>query len=134
MLENQQWSAKLTPRERQIIQALLTKGDLTAAEVQAAMPEAPSYSAVRAHLRAMEEKGLVTHRQDGPRYLYRARTPRGKARRNVLGEVLAGFFAGSRTALVEALLDPADGKVSERELAELAELIEKARREQKEAD
>ena len=60
----------LSRRERQIVDILYRQGRATAAEVQAALPDEPSYSAVRAMLRILEDKGHVRHEQDGPRYIY----------------------------------------------------------------
>ena len=72
---------ELSRRERQIIDILYTQGRGTAAEVQAALPDPPSYSAVRAMLRILEEKGHVRHEQDGPRYVFLPTIARDNAKR-----------------------------------------------------
>jgi predicted transcriptional regulator len=133
MLENQHEGAplpsSLSRRERQVMQILASStGGATAAEVQAAMEAPPGYSAIRALLRVMEEKGLITHRQDGPRYVFEPIAPQTNVRKSALREVLAGFFNGSRAALVEALFDPADGKIPAEEVDRLAKLIKEARK------
>ncbi len=125
---------KLTPRERQVVQILASRGGgATAGEIRSAMTDAPSYSAVRALLKVMENKNLLTHRQEGPRYVYESLTPPKGMRRSALKEILRGFFGGSRTALAETLFDPSDGHLSEEEIEQLSKLIEKARK-QKEND
>ncbi len=57
----------LSRRERQIMDILFAQGRSTAADVMAALPDPPSYSAVRAMLRILEDKGHVRHEKDGPR-------------------------------------------------------------------
>ena len=118
----------LSRRERQIMDFLYQSGRASAAEVQAGMPEPPSYSAVRAMLRVLEEKGHVRHEQDGPRYVYVPKVARDKAKRSALRHVLRTFFDGSTEQVVAALLDARVGEASEQELDRMAELIEKARK------
>src|SRR5919106_6368802 len=100
----------LSRRERQIMDVLYTNGRATAAEVQLAMPEAPSYSAVRAMLRILEEKGHVRHDQDGPRYVYLPTVPRENAKRSALRHMLHTFFDGSAEQAISALLDEPSSK------------------------
>ena len=118
----------LSRRERQIMDVLYTNGRATAAEVQLAMPEAPSYSAVRAMLRILEEKGHVRHDQDGPRYVYLPTVPRENAKRSALRHMLHTFFDGSAEQAISALLDEPSSKLSDAELDRLARLIDGARR------
>ena len=94
----------LSRRERQIMDALHQRRRATAAEVQAALPEAPSYSAVRALLRILEDKGHIKHRRDGPRYVYLPRVKRETARRSALKRLVSTFFQGSVTQAMAALL------------------------------
>ena len=103
-------------------------GRASAAEVQAGLPEPPSYSAVRAMLRVLEDKGHVFHEQDGPRYVYVPKLARDKAKRSALRHVLRTFFDGSTEQVVAALLDARVGEASEQELDRMARLIEKARK------
>lgn len=101
----------------------------TAAEVQAELPEAPSYSAVRALLRILEQKGHVRHHEDGPRYVFEPIAPRAAERKSALKHLVRTFFAGSVTDTVQALIDSADTTLSKGELDELARRIAAARRE-----
>ena len=110
---------KLARRERQIMDVLFRRGQATVAEVQEDIPDAPSYSAVRAHLRILEEKGHVTHRQDGPRYVYRAALAKDKAKRSALRHLVDTFFNGSAEETMAALLDDDASKLSEVELFKL---------------
>jgi predicted transcriptional regulator len=122
------WSQKLSRRERQVIDILLSAGEATAAEIHRLLPEPPSYSAVRALLRVMEEKSVLSHRSDGPRYVYKPTIAPARARQSILRQVLDTLFQGSREQLVAALLDPATDKISREELDRLAARIEEARR------
>ena len=119
----------LSRRERQIMDAIHAKGSATAAEVLAALPEPPGYSAVRALLRILEEKGHLRHRRDGARYVYEPRTSPDRARRSALQRVVATFFQGSVTQTMAALLETRDAELSEAELNELEQLIHQARKE-----
>ena len=118
----------LSRRERQIMDILYTQGRATAADVQNAMPDPPSYSAVRAMLRILEEKGHVRHQQDGPRYVYRPTVARDNAKRSALHHLLQTFFDGSREQAISALLDDSSSSLSDAELERLARLIDRARR------
>jgi predicted transcriptional regulator len=118
---------ELSRRERQIIDILYTQGRCTAAEVQSALPDPPSYSAVRAMLRILEEKGHVRHQQDGPRYVYLPTVARENAKRSAMRHMLQTFFDGSAEQAISALLDDSSSKLSDGELDRLAHLIEQAR-------
>jgi BlaI family transcriptional regulator, penicillinase repressor len=98
---------ELTRRERQIMDVLFRTGQATASEVQAGMPDPPSYSAVRAMLRVLEEKGHVRHEQDGPRYLYKPSVARERAKKSAMRHLLHTFFEGSHEQAVATLLDEA---------------------------
>jgi BlaI family penicillinase repressor len=119
----------LSRRERQIMDVLYQKTKATAAEVQEGLPDPPSYSAVRALLRILEDKGHVRHEQDGPRYVFIPRMPRDRARRSAVRHLMETFFEGSPEQAVAALLDVSSSKLSQEELDRLAKLIEDARRE-----
>lgn len=119
---------ELSRRERQIVDILYAQGRATAAEVQSALPDPPSYSAVRAMLRILEEKGHVRHELDGPRYVYVPTVPRDNAKRSALRHMVQTFFEGSAEQAISALLDESSTRLSEAELARLARLIERARR------
>jgi BlaI family transcriptional regulator, penicillinase repressor len=119
--------ANLSRRERQIMEIVYRKGSATAADVQTELPDAPTYSAVRALLRILEEKGHLRHRQDGPRYVYSATVGRDRARRSALQRVVGTFFAGSVTDAVAALLDLEPGTLDDDELERLSALVAEAR-------
>ena len=118
----------LSRRERQIVDILYARGQATAAEVQAELPDPPSYSAVRAMLRILEEKGHVRHEQDGPRYIYLPTLARDRAKHSALRHVVHTFFNGSAEQALSALLDESDTRLSDQELDRLAKLIDRARR------
>jgi BlaI family penicillinase repressor len=118
----------LSRRERQILDILYQRGQATAADVQGALPDPPSYSAVRALLRILEDKGHVHHQQDGPRYIYLPTVARDNAKRSALRHMLKTFFDGSPEQAISALLDDASTRLSPAELDRLARLIEDARK------
>jgi predicted transcriptional regulator len=118
----------LSRRERQILDILYQRGSATAADVQAGLPEPPSYSAVRALLRILEEKGHVRHEQDGPRYVYLPTIAHDNAQRSALRHVLQTFFNGSAEQAISALLGDSGGKLSTAELDRLASMIDTARK------
>ena len=107
------------------------RGSATAADVLESMPDPPSYSAVRAMMRILEEKGHLTHQHDGPRYVYSPVVPRTAARQSALTQLVKTFFDGSATQAVAALLDMSESRLSAAEADQLATLIEKAKREGK---
>lgn len=121
----------LSRRERQIMDILYRLGSATAAEVQANLPDAPGYSAVRALLRILEEKGHLRHAYDGPRYIYAPVVSRPVAQKSALKQMVKTFFGGSTSNAVAALLDLGGNDLSERELERLAAMVEQARREGK---
>jgi len=119
----------LTRREREIMDILHRRGRATAHEVLAELPDPPSYSAVRALLRLLEERGHVRHTQEGQRYVYRPAVTRGDARRSALAHVVKTFFAGSVEETVAALVESPRTKLSREELDRLAALIDRAKKE-----
>lgn len=118
---------KLSRRERQVMDILFRRGEATAAEVQEDLPNPPSYSAVRAHLRILEEKGHVDHVQEGPRYVYSPVVAKDKAKRTAMRHLVDTFFNGSAGQAMAALLDDDGSRLSESELERLSTLIEHAR-------
>lgn len=117
----------LSRRERQIMDIIYQHEQATAAAVLDALPDPPSYSAVRALLRVLEEKGHLRHERRGPRYVYRPTVAREKARRSALRRVVQTFFDGSAEQVMAALLE--QGTLSEEDLDRLSDRIEKARKE-----
>ncbi|HVR43944.1 MAG TPA: BlaI/MecI/CopY family transcriptional regulator [Thermoanaerobaculia bacterium] len=116
-------------REREIMSIIYERGAATAAEVIERMASPPSYSAIRAMLRILEQKGHLRHQSEGPRYVYKPTIDREKARRSALDNLLTTFFDGSASSVVSTLLDQHSGSLSEEELENLSELIERARKE-----
>ena len=123
-----QSSAPLPRRERQILEAIYARERATAAEVLEALPDPPSYSAVRALLVKLEKKGHVRHVQEGPRYVYVPTEPRQKAQKSALERLMRTFFQGSVSKTVAALLDRGAEELTAGELDELAEMIDRARK------
>ena len=117
----------LSRRERQIMDVVYQRGRVTAAEVLDALPDPPSYSAVRALLRVLEEKGHLRHRRDGARYVFLPTVPRETARRSALARVVRTFFGGSTEAAVAALID--QSSLSDTDLDRMRDLIDRARQE-----
>ncbi|MGH7549484.1 MAG: BlaI/MecI/CopY family transcriptional regulator [Gemmatimonadota bacterium] len=119
--------SELSPRERQMVDALYRLGRATVREVIDAIDDPPSYSAVRATLRVLEEKGIVRHEQDGPRYVYLPVVQRETARRQALRRLVQTFFDGSAEQAAVTLLRMSDGEVSEDEMERIVGRIRQAR-------
>jgi predicted transcriptional regulator len=119
----------LSRRERQIMEVVYRSGRATATEVLAGIPDPPSYSAIRALLRILENKGYLRHEADGPRYVYLPTLPMSRASRSALRNVLDTFFDGSTEKAMAALLDLSRDDLSDDELSRLTRLIEDARKE-----
>ncbi len=118
---------RLGNRERQIMDVLYRVGQATAAEVMDALPDPPSYSAVRATLRILEDKGQVRHEEEGPRYVFRPAVARDRAKRTAVRHLVATFFGGSPEAAMATLLDESASKLSDRDYERLKTLIDEAR-------
>jgi BlaI family transcriptional regulator, penicillinase repressor len=118
----------LSRRERQIMDVLYQRHRASVADIRESLPNAPSYSAVRALLRILEEKGHIRHEEKDLRYVYFPTAPRERARRRALQHLVETFFDGSAVQAVATLLDPSTGPVSEGDLDRLARLIAKARK------
>lgn len=119
----------LSRRERQIMDFLFQKGKGSVADVMEGIADPPSYSAVRAMLRTLEQKGRITHLEEGRAYIYRPTLRKDTARRGALAHVLKTFFDGSTEQAVAALLELKGPKLSEAELDRVADLIDKAKHE-----
>ena len=119
----------LSRRERQIMDVIYARGEATAAEVRQELPDPPSYSAVRALLRILEDKGHLRHTQEGNRYVFSPTVPRERARKSALRHVLQTFFEGSPASAMAALLELEDLDLSAEEYERLAARIEQARKE-----
>lgn len=119
----------LSRRERQIMDVIYREGEASATHVLASLPDPPSYSAVRAMLRVLENKGHLRHVSDGTHYVYRPTLPRDRAGKPALENVIQTFFDGSAEKTVAALLDLSRSELSESDLDRLSELIDQARTE-----
>jgi predicted transcriptional regulator len=122
-----QFESTLSRRERQIMEIIYRRGQASAQEVLEDLPDPPSYSAVRALLRILEEKGHLKHKRQGQRYLFTPTLPRQQARRSALQRLVQNFFDGSTEQVVATLLDLHDAKLSDTDLDRLAELIDQAK-------
>src|SRR5436190_9414010 len=121
----------LSRRERQIMEILYQRGKASASEVRELMEDAPGYSAVRAMLRVLEEKGHVRHQAEGLKYVYVPTVAREKAKRSAVKHVLDTFFNGSPEQIVAALLDVSSTRLTREELDRMSQLIEDAKKEGK---
>ncbi len=119
---------QLSKRERQIMDALFEAGELSAQDIKAAIPDAPSYSAVRALLAKLVEKDIVQFRDDGGRYIYFPVIKQDVARVSALQKMVKTFFGGSAAAAVNALLGMQHKQLTAEEIAELQAAIDKAKK------
>ena len=121
----------LARREQQIMDAIHSLGEATVSDVRAQLADPPSYSAVRTMIRHLESKGHLKHRQDGKRYVYRAKKSHVSASRSALRKLLDVFFAGSPSDAVAAILDVQGERLDQVELDRIEALIQHARTEGK---
>lgn len=121
--------ARLSRREREIMDVLYRRGTATVAEVVDALADPPSYSAVRATLNILVSKGHAQHRADGPRYVYLPAVPADTARAAAMQHVVNTFFGGSAEEAVAALLQLSDTGLPRDVQARLSREIQKARKE-----
>lgn len=119
----------LSRRERQIMDFLYQAGRATAAEVLEALPDPPGYSAVRATLRILEQKGHVKHEEDGRAYVFIPVMKKDAARKRALSHLLKTFFDNSHEQALAALVDLAGPKASAAELDRFRKIIDDAKRE-----
>lgn len=119
----------LSRREREMMNIIFGRGQATASEVMDSMSDPPTYSAVRATLRVLEQKGHLKHQLDGSRYVYIPTVNREKVRLSALDQLLTTFFDGSAANVVATLLERQKGKMSDEELERLSSLIAQARKE-----
>ena len=127
MTKNVQW--ELGRRERQIMDIIYKLGRASVTEVQSELPDPPSYSAVRAMLGFLEDKGYLKHEQSGLKYVYIPTTDRQKARTSALEHLVKTFFGGSATDAAAALIELPDSGVPEKERLRLLSAIQKAKQE-----
>ena len=119
----------LSRRERQIMDIVFQRGETTVAEVMAAIPDAPSYNAIRNLMALLEKKGHLRHREEGVRYLYKPTQQRASAAKSALSRVVETFFGGSVEQTVTALLSAKEVELTEEGAARIEALIARARKE-----
>lgn len=119
---------KLPPRERQLFEALYSLKQATAAELQNALDDPPSNSAVRVMLRRLEKKGFVTHREEAGRFIYSPAVPESRIRQSALKRFVETYFGGSPTGAAAALIGMSQD-ASREELERLEQLIARTRQE-----
>lgn len=119
----------LSRRERQIMDAVFRLGKATAAEIVANIPDPPTRDAVRRMIRILEEKGFLTHEEDGPRYIYKPTVKPEKAQKSALDHVVQTYFKGSVANAIASLLESSSESIPDDELETIVNLIEKANRE-----
>ena len=119
---------QLSRREREIMDIVYANGQVTALDVVRHLEQPPSKTAVRTHLRILEEKGHLTHKQDGQTYVYRPTRPRSKAGKSAMRRVLETFFDNSLERAVAAHLGDSASNISQEELDRITELIKTARK------
>lgn len=129
MSRRERESVALSRRERQIMDILYRRGRATATEVMEDLPGNPHYSTVRTQLRVLEEKGHVTHDEQGVRYVYVPAVPRRAARKSALRHLVDTFFDGSAEQVVAAVLGGEGSKLTDDELDRIAALVNKAKKE-----
>lgn len=116
----------LSRRERQIMDVIYRLGEATVAQITVDLPDPPSRDAVRRMAHILEEKGFLSHRQEGPQNVYRPTQQRQAASNSALDHVLETFFGGSTQRMVAALLDLKREELDEETLQRLAAMIERA--------
>lgn len=116
-------------RQRQVLDIVYRLGEVSAADVQRALREDISYSAVRSVLRSLEEKGLVKHREKDLKYVYSPVVPKSRASRSALSHVIRTFFDDDPAHAMKALLDVSHSRGHDVDYAALKRLIDQARRE-----
>ena len=118
----------LSRREREIMDILYAKGEASVSETLDAMENAPGYSAVRAMLRLLDEKGVIRHRQVGKKYVFSPVVKKETARHSALRNLLATFFNNSVEQTITSLLEVQQGQLTDEDLGRLSDLIESQRR------
>ncbi len=121
----------LSRRERQIMDILYQRGRASAGEIHEALPDAPTYSAVRAKLRVLEEKGHIRHEEESLRYVYVPTMPRETARKSALRHLVSTFFEGSAEAAIAALVDLSAAELRSDDLERIQGIIDQAKKESK---
>ena len=115
-------------RERQIMEIVYARGQACVSDVLEDLTDPPSYSAVRAMLNMLEDKGHLRRKKSGKKYLYLPTVSTEKARHSVLKKMLSTFFNGSAAQAMASLIEMDKGKLSDEELDRLSKMIDEARK------
>ena len=118
----------LSKRERQILDVLYELGKASAADIHAAIPNPPTYTAIRTHLTNLEEKGQVKFEKDGARYIYQPTVPKDEVARSMMDSLVKTFFENNLELVVASLIDREESHISEEQLDRLAAIIDQARK------
>lgn len=110
------------------METLYRLGRASAIEIRDAMPNPPTYTAVRTHLALLHDKGFIRHEKRGARHIYEPVVPHHEMARNVISGVVETFFGGSIERVVATLIEPGSGDLSDDQLDRLGQLIEEAKR------
>lgn len=118
----------LSRREREIMDIVFRRGRAGVLEVLEDMSSPPSYSAVRATLRILEDKGHLKHEQQGQRYVFLSTVPVERARESALDRLVTTYFGGSPEQAIVALLDVSKDELDPERLARIERRIANARK------
>lgn len=127
MSSKKRGDVELSRRERQILDALYELGKASAADIHAAIPNPPTYTAVRTHLTNLEEKGHVKFEREGAKYIYEPTVPKEEMAKSMMDGVLKTFFENNVELVVASLIDPKQSQLTQEQLDRLAQIIEQAR-------
>lgn len=130
-MKKQDPHSDLSRRERQIMDALYRLGQAPASDIRDAMPDPPSYTAVRTMLTILQEKGHVRFEKDGAKYIYMPVVSRDEVAKETIDRVVKNFFGGSVERVVSTLLNSQETDLTDEQVDGLKAIIEKARREGK---
>lgn len=119
-------NGQLSRRERQIMDIVYRLGQASAKEVQENLPDPPSYSAVRALLATLENKGMLNHAKESRSYIYKPVITEQKARSSALKNLLSTFFEGKPKNLVATLLEDEDQQLSKEEIDAIRKMVDDA--------
>ena len=122
---------ELGKRERQVYETVVRLQEAAVAQVRRELADPPSYSAVRATLGFLVEKGWLKFRRDGQKYLYRPAASPEKTKSNAIRRLLTNVFGGSAQDAMVALLDEASEDLTDEQLREISKMIQQARKEKK---
>lgn len=117
----------LAPQELEIMKVVWQRRHATVRDVYEALRERRkvAYTTVMTMMNILEQKGYLKKRREERAFLYRAARPRKQVIRAMVREFVDRVFNGSAEPLVVHLVE--DRRLSERELREIARIIEEGR-------